>query len=69
MNENALQYLLEIIQLSSTVASGVTTGDAAKYAALGASLVTIIQKAIAAHEAVVGQPIDTSLLRPFEPIP
>lgn len=64
-----LDYLLSIISLGATVASGVTTGTAADAAKLSSSLIEIAQKAILAHEAIVGQPIDPALLKPFEPIP
>jgi hypothetical protein len=69
MDANLLQYILDIIALGATVASGVATGDAAKGAQISSALVTIVQKAIAAHELQVGQPIDPALLRPFEPLP
>jgi hypothetical protein len=65
---SALQYLLDIIGLAATVATGVTTGDPAKAAQLSAALITIVQKAMAAHEAQIGAPIDEALLKPFEPI-
>jgi hypothetical protein len=65
---STLQYLLDIIGLAATVATGVTSGDAAKGAQISSALITIAQKAIAAHEAQVGQPIDPALLKPFEPI-
>jgi hypothetical protein len=67
MNPN-LAYILQIITLGATVAEGVAGGDAAKIAQLSAALITIAQKAIAAHEAIIGQPIDASLLKPFDPI-
>jgi mannose/fructose/N-acetylgalactosamine-specific phosphotransferase system component IIC len=69
MDSNLLQYILDIIALGATVASGVATGDAAKGAQISSALVTIAQKAIAAHQMQVGQPIDESLLHPFEPLP
>jgi hypothetical protein len=67
MNET-LQYLFDIIALAATVASGVTTGDAAKASQISAALIAIAQKAIAAHQAQVGEPIDIALLKPFDPI-
>jgi hypothetical protein len=63
-----LQYLLDIIGLAATVATGVTSGDAAKGAQISSALITIVQKALAAHQAQEGQPIDPALLKPFEPI-
>jgi hypothetical protein len=65
-----LQLLLSIVAIGASTAESVTVGgDGAKEAAVAASLIAIAQKAIAAHEAVTGQPIDPSLLKPFEPIP
>lgn len=68
MNPSTINYLLEIIGLASGVASGVLTGDAQKDAQLSTALVTIIQKTLAAHEAILGEPIDPSRLKPFEPL-
>jgi hypothetical protein len=68
MNASALKYLLEVIGIASGVASGVLTGDAKKGALVSEALVAIVQKTLAAHEAVVGKPVDPKLLRPFEPL-
>jgi hypothetical protein len=64
----ALAYIADIFSLAATVAAGVTSGDAQKAAQVSSALITIVQKAMAAHEAQVGAPIDESLLKPFEPI-
>jgi hypothetical protein len=63
------EYLVELLSLGAIVATGVTSGDAQQGAQISSALLSIIQKTIAAHEAVTGQPIDPSLLKPFTPIP
>ncbi len=68
MNPTTINYLFEIIGLASGVASGVLTGDARKDVQLSTALVAIVQKTLAAHEAIVGKPIDPERLKPFEPL-
>lgn len=68
MNETALNSLLEVIGIASGVASGILSGEAQKGAEISAALVSIVQKTLAAHESVIGQPIDPALVRPFEPL-
>lgn len=63
-----LQMVLEIISLAAGVATSVLTGGAAQGAGIAQALVAIIQKAIAAHEAQTGQPIDPALLKPYQPL-
>lgn len=60
--------ILGIASIGLTTATAVLTGPAAGITTAVAGLVTIIQKAIAAHESVTGQPIDPALLKPFVPI-
>jgi hypothetical protein len=61
-----------LLQLGLGVTSAVATSSGAtglaNVADLGTSLTLIAQKAMMAHEAIVGQPIDPSQLKPFEPI-
>ena len=64
-----LQEILGILaigaQTAATVAGG---GEVAAGANIATALITIAQKAIAAHEAQTGQPIDPTLLKPFTPL-
>lgn len=69
MNANALQQVLSLLAIGANTASAIAGGEVGSGATIALSLITIAQKAIAAHEAVTGKPIDPSILRPFEPIP
>lgn len=68
MNQQALQEILSLLSIGATTAAAVAGGDVAAGATVAGSLIMIAQKAISAHQAVTGQPIDPSLLKPFEPI-
>jgi hypothetical protein len=68
LNQKALQEILSLLTIGATTAAAVAGGDLAAGATVASSLIAIAQKAIAAHEAVTGQPIDPSLLKPFVPI-
>ena len=69
MSAKALQEVLGLLSIGATTASAIASGDVAEGATVALSLITIAQKAIAAHEAVTGKPIDPSLLKPYQPIP
>jgi hypothetical protein len=60
--------MLDILQIAATAASTALTGNAAKADSLALAFITIAQKANLAHQQQVGQPIDPTLLRPFEPL-
>ena len=66
-----LQQILTILSSLAAAAkpllAGIPEGAAAD--ALAQELLKIAQTAIAAHEAVTGQPIDLALLHPLDPIP
>ena len=64
-----LQYMLEILGLASAVLSQTLTGNAAKGLNIGDALLSIVQKAVAAHEAHTGQPLDPTLIKAIDPIP
>ncbi len=66
---NPLAVILDILQIASAAAASALTGDAAKGNAIASALIQIAQKAILAHQQQTGQPIDPSVLRPFEPLP
>ena len=68
MSPKALQEVLGLLSIGATTATALASGDVAAGATVALSLITIAQKAIAAHEAVTGQPIDPSLLKPYRPI-
>jgi hypothetical protein len=68
LNEKALQEILGLLSIGATTAAAVAGGgDVAAGATVASSLIAIAQKAISAHQAVTGQPIDPSLLKPFVP--
>ena len=69
MSAKALQEVLGLLSIGATTAAAIVSGDVAEGATVALSLITIAQKAIAAHEAVTGKPIDPSLLKPYQPIP
>jgi|KBSSwiStaDraftv2_1062776.scaffolds.fasta_scaffold1687660_1 hypothetical protein len=69
MSAKALQEVLGLLSIGATTAAAIASGDVAEGATVALSLITIAQKAIAAHEAVTGKPIDPSLLKPYQPIP
>jgi hypothetical protein len=71
--QEALDQTLSIVQIAGGVAASVAKadsggGEVAVIADMAVALTSIIQRALAAHVAVTGQPIDPSLLKPFEPI-
>lgn len=70
MNQALLQEILAILGIASNVAAGALSGnaDAEKYAKLSAALTEIAQRTLLAHQQLTGQPIDTSLLVPYEPL-
>jgi hypothetical protein len=68
VNAKALQEVLSLLSIGATTAAAIADGDVGAGATVALSLITIVQKAIAAHEAVTGKPIDPSLLRRYEPI-
>ncbi len=62
--------LLEILQeAAAIVASFFGPGAVAADAAIAAAILRIYQKARAAYEAHVGQPIDEASVQPIDPIP
>lgn len=66
---NALQQILQILSIGATAAAGIASNpDVKAGAGVAEALLSIAQKAIAAHEAHTGEPIDLSLLKPIEPI-
>lgn len=68
--ENVLQTILSILSIGATTAATVAGGgEVAVGANIASSLIAIAQKAISAHLAVTGKPIDPTLLKPYEPIP
>ena len=69
MSAKALQEVLGLLSIGATTAAAIASGDVASGATVALSLITIAQKAISAHEAVTGKPIDPSLLKPYQPIP
>lgn len=66
-----LSLILEILSIASASAqSFLTTNPTGQNANnLASALITIVQKAMLAYQAQTGQPIDPTLLKPFEPIP
>jgi hypothetical protein len=68
MNAKALQEVLGLLSIGATTAAVIANGDVGAGATVALSLITIAQKAIAAHESVTGKPIDPSLLKPYQPI-
>ena len=68
MSAKALQEVLGLLSIGATTAAAIANGDVATGATVALSLITIAQKAIAAHEAVTGKPIDPSLLKPYQPL-
>ena len=70
MKESTLATLLSILQIASNVAAGslAGTGTAESAAKLSAGLTEIVQKALLAHQEVLGAPIDPDLIKPFDPI-
>lgn len=66
---SVLLEILGILGIAANSASAVLTGPAAAADQLAVSLITIAQKAILAHELQTGQPIDPTLLKPWEPLP
>lgn len=61
--------LLEIMQIAAASVGAASKGETADEAALSGSILTIIQKGVAAYEAQEGKPIDPSLIKPYEEIP
>jgi len=69
MAGSALNELLLIISLAATAAQADPDPAVDAGALIAQKLIAIIQAANAAHEKVMGQPIDLSLLHPIDPIP
>ncbi len=67
---NELQQILADIQLAADAAKPLVAGNpiGAEADSLAQMFLGIAQKAILAHEAVTGQPIDLSLLHPIDPL-
>lgn len=63
-----LSLILMILQEAAAAAGPFLTGKAGDVDALAASLMKIIQAALAAREQVTGQPIDLDLLKPIQPL-
>jgi len=65
-----ISLLLEIIGLAASAAKPLLGGNATAETidAAASALVAIAQKASQAHQEIVGQPIDLSLLKPIEPL-
>jgi hypothetical protein len=68
LNEKALQEILGLLSSARRRLQPFGGGDVAAGATVASSLIAIAQKAISAHQAVTGQPIDPSLLKPFVPL-
>ncbi len=67
---SVLQEILGIISIGATTASAISGGgEVAAGANIASALIAIAQKAISAHVAATGQPIDPAVLRPYQPIP
>jgi hypothetical protein len=66
MNTN---FAIEIIELALSVMKNQTTGQVQQDAALAATLVSIISKAIQAYEQQTGHPLDPSMIKPEQPMP
>lgn len=64
-----LEELLLIIQLATTAAQAFPDPAIDAGAAVASKLIAIIQAANAAHQSVMGKPIDPSVLQPIDPIP
>lgn len=64
-----LALILEIIQLAAGVAAPIVAGNTTATAIdkAAADLIAIVQAALAAHQSVVGQPIDLTQLQPIPP--
>jgi hypothetical protein len=72
MNNAALLQLLQIIAIASEVAKPIATSAGGELGlsidvAAGA-LAEIISKAMAAHIAITGEPIDLDKLQPIAPV-
>lgn len=66
---NLLDEILTILEIAASTARSLNDPAIAGAGAIADSLLRIAQKAVAAHEAQTGQPIDLGLLHPIEPVP
>lgn len=66
-----LSLILEILGIASSAAQSflTTTPTGTNANNLASALISIVQKAMLAYQAQTGQPIDPTLLKPYEPIP
>lgn len=62
--------ILQILQLAGTSIAGLVSTDktAAEIDLAAQSLIQIVQAAMAAHQAITGQPIDLTQLQPIDPV-
>jgi len=72
MTNPTLTLVLEIMQIAASIAPAAAVGDSdaievATAAQLAQALLAIAQKASAAYQAQVGNPIDVSLLHSIDP--
>lgn len=70
---SALQTLLSIIELATSVAqeygAASNNPEVVAGAALAAKVEQIAQKALTAHQQITGQAIDLTKLQPITPLP
>ena len=63
-----LETILADLQLATSAISVVGVPNVSQAAGIAASLLKIAQTAVKAHEDIIGQPLDLSLLKPIDPV-